>query len=592
MSGLGGLAASPSNGHISPMELESLAAGGDYNGDNNANKSNKNKNASLDRLSGVPSQPLQQLWMMIRLYFELYPRPMYAATGAFLTFLLYKWAPFSGSAASMRNYMTHDYTALEDNFNLQTAQVDHWCLFGGDDKCYCEDPTEAQSRSEVHGWSNSHKRNKWIVTEAIGKYGAKNIDVVFFGDQTVQSWDGLWLDRQAPEGKQISAYFNKTFQSKDSLFTGVPLGIYGDRLNNILWRIKHGEIPKSLDPKVFWLIMGTNDLALGMCSEEVVTLGIMRIAEELHHQYPTSIVVIQGILPRSNHKDGSLEGKTSGGGGGHFGRGNKDPREAAIKRAKKKAKQEAMAKANGGKQPPLTAMSPANGGGGRQLRLTSTTNNPMDVFLDNYLDQYNDTEVTNQLMEDYWGPHVPSMDEEYEYEHEYEHDQQATEERRDLEEGETKSAKPESVTVIGKPKESYTYQDKDKVIPESQQHKTKLPHFDFYLWPSIKAINKELEGFCAKHEHLVYFDADDLVLGSIGNEHYRAAHKTIITALMPNYVHLSYQGHQVVLNVLNDELKRIIYDDDEENDIETAKANKDKHQHQRRRQQEEEQQQQ
>ena len=101
------------------------------------------------------------------------------------------------------------------------------------------------------------------------------------------------------------------------------------------------------------------------------------------------------------------------------------------------------------------------------------------------------------------------------------------------------------------------------------EKKASQPYFDYYLWPSIKAINKELEGFCSKHEHFVYFDADQLVLGSIGNAHYRAEHKTIITELMPNYVHLSYLGHKVVMGALNEELKRIIYDDDETNDIET-----------------------
>ena len=93
------------------------------------------------------------------------------------------------------------------------------------------DPTEPMDRSEVKGWLNAHKRNQWLATQAVGSLGPGGVDVVFLGDQTVQAWDGLWLDRMAPEGNQVAAYFNRTFRSKDSDFQGVALGIYGDRVS-------------------------------------------------------------------------------------------------------------------------------------------------------------------------------------------------------------------------------------------------------------------------------------------------------------------------------------------------------------------------
>jgi hypothetical protein len=62
----------------------------------------------------------------------------------------------------------------------------------------------------------------------------------------------------------------------------------------------------SLSTNVWWLLVGTNDLGRGGCSEEATVLGILRTAEELHYSHPDAVIVIQGILPRSNRPDGSL----------------------------------------------------------------------------------------------------------------------------------------------------------------------------------------------------------------------------------------------------------------------------------------------
>ena len=38
---------------------------------------------------------------------------------------------------------------------------------------------------------------------------------------------------------------------------------------------------------------------------------------------------------------------------------------------------------------------------------------------------------------------------------------------------------------------------------------------------------------------------------------------------MPDYVHLSFAGHKLLLDNINKELQNIIYDDDETNDVVT-----------------------
>lgn len=72
----------------------------------------------------------------------------------------------------------------------------------------------------------------------------------------------------------------------------------------LLWRIKNGELPSNINPSIFWLLIGTNDIGRTWCSPEMVVLGVVRNAEEILSQRPSSRVVINGLLPRSYNKDG------------------------------------------------------------------------------------------------------------------------------------------------------------------------------------------------------------------------------------------------------------------------------------------------
>ena len=59
-------------------------------------------------------------------------------------------------------------------------------------------------------------------------------------------------------------------------------------------------------------MIGMNDLARGGCSEEATLRGIIRVAETIHFRNPSSVVVIQGILPTTSRYDGLLEPQSVG----------------------------------------------------------------------------------------------------------------------------------------------------------------------------------------------------------------------------------------------------------------------------------------
>jgi hypothetical protein len=65
-------------------------------------------------------------------------------------------------------------------------------------------------------------------------------------------------------------------------------------------------MPTTLSSKVWWILVGSNDLVRSGCSEEAVILGILRVAEEIAARDKNAKVVLQGLLPRASSPDGSL----------------------------------------------------------------------------------------------------------------------------------------------------------------------------------------------------------------------------------------------------------------------------------------------
>jgi hypothetical protein len=69
----------------------------------------------------------------------------------------------------------------------------------------------------------------------------------------------------------------------------------------------NGELPDRMDAWVFWLVLGTDDLVRGGCSEEATLLGILSVGTTLSERFPFSVVVIEAILPRTTREDGVLD---------------------------------------------------------------------------------------------------------------------------------------------------------------------------------------------------------------------------------------------------------------------------------------------
>jgi hypothetical protein len=165
--------------------------------------------------------------MLLKLYMEAYPL---ISTIIFFALLLLVVILFveTTTHTDRRHQLTHDYSRIDAHYNFRAARIDHWCLFGGDDSCQCDDFTEPTSREEMKGWLEAHRENVKRAQASV----KKDLDVVFVGDEVTELWNGRLMNLPIslnPNGQAIKEYFDRTFTKKGGgQFEGLALGIAGD----------------------------------------------------------------------------------------------------------------------------------------------------------------------------------------------------------------------------------------------------------------------------------------------------------------------------------------------------------------------------
>ena len=125
--------------------------------------------------------------------------------------------------------------------------------------------------------------------------------VVMIGDSITHFWGGL------PAGSIVNGP-----SAWSHVFGGmsvINMGFGWDRTQNVLWRLRQGELD-GLDPKWIVLNIGTNNLtgsknARPNTPEEVVE-GVELIREQIRERSPASRLVLMAIFPRTAHPDTNL----------------------------------------------------------------------------------------------------------------------------------------------------------------------------------------------------------------------------------------------------------------------------------------------
>jgi lysophospholipase L1-like esterase len=119
----------------------------------------------------------------------------------------------------------------------------------------------------------------------------------------VEHFNGLDLGYSGGAWKGNKLAFDKIFNPQlGGKINGVALGIGGDRIQNLLYRLRNGEAPAEFHPRVWWIVIGTNDLE-DKCNADTIVVGHFRLVEQIRKYHPGATIVLNSVLPRNENPD-------------------------------------------------------------------------------------------------------------------------------------------------------------------------------------------------------------------------------------------------------------------------------------------------
>jgi lysophospholipase L1-like esterase len=116
--------------------------------------------------------------------------------------------------------------------------------------------------------------------------------LVFMGNSITHFWGG------EPAASIVSGSnsWAKYFGDKNA----VNMGFGWDRIENVLWRVQHGELD-DISPKQIVLMIGTNNLQFN--TDDEIVQGLRFLVKAIQLKQPKSNILIMGILPRKDMEE-------------------------------------------------------------------------------------------------------------------------------------------------------------------------------------------------------------------------------------------------------------------------------------------------
>ncbi|MEX0662838.1 MAG: platelet-activating factor acetylhydrolase IB subunit [Balneolaceae bacterium] len=144
-------------------------------------------------------------------------------------------------------------------------------------------PATLQEEWAVEWWMPRHE-------EKLAEEGRESADLLFLGNSITQGWE--------TEGKKI---WDEYYADRKSF----NIGFSGDRTENVLWRLEHGEVD-GINPQLAILSIGTNNTGHRQDSAQCTAEGISRIVTELKDRLPDTKILVLAIFPRDESPEGEL----------------------------------------------------------------------------------------------------------------------------------------------------------------------------------------------------------------------------------------------------------------------------------------------
>jgi len=129
----------------------------------------------------------------------------------------------------------------------------------------------------VQWWIPRHEQKLQQAREL----GASS-QLVFIGDSITQGWE--------TSGKPV-------WDRNYAQYKAFNLGFSGDRTENVLWRLQHGELD-GLAPKLVVMMIGTNNTGHRLEDPATTALGVKRLVDEVRARLPDARLLLLAVFPR------------------------------------------------------------------------------------------------------------------------------------------------------------------------------------------------------------------------------------------------------------------------------------------------------
>lgn len=140
----------------------------------------------------------------------------------------------------------------------------------------------------AYDWGERHRAVCRLVEE-------RRPSLLLFGDSITHFWGGDPVDpprldylRMAPD----------VWEACMGEWSHVNMGFGNDRIENMLWRVLHGELDDADPHALCCLLIGTNNFTVN--TNEEMTVGMENLCRAILQKLPEGKILIQGIYPRGD----------------------------------------------------------------------------------------------------------------------------------------------------------------------------------------------------------------------------------------------------------------------------------------------------
>lgn len=144
--------------------------------------------------------------------------------------------------------------------------------------------------------AQNHNRYDWMLRHDAVKEQVRrnNPPAIIFANSIIHLWGGVpAVDTFTRNGPKAWAKYIQPRRLQNA-------GFGSDRIENVLWRVYHGELD-DFNGKKIMVMIGTNNLAVN--SDEEIVAGLALLLQQVRQRKPGAEITMIGILPRRRREE-------------------------------------------------------------------------------------------------------------------------------------------------------------------------------------------------------------------------------------------------------------------------------------------------